>query len=82
MLVKLTTGLVMKKFKFGARPLAAWCCIADLFFILSFVAIALMNCPPLTMYGERGEDGIIQVKRNIQNCKIDLNLNTNVNFYW
>ena len=56
MLVKLTTGLVMKKFKFGARPLAAWCCIADLFYILSFVAIALMNCPPLTMYGERGEE--------------------------
>ncbi len=51
----------MKRFKLPARPLATWCCIADGIFILAFVVIALMSCPPLTMHGERTENGFIQV---------------------
>jgi len=57
----LISGVVMKKFRFGARPLAAWCCVADIIFILAFVVIALMSCPPLTMYGQKGQTGLIQV---------------------
>jgi hypothetical protein len=57
----LASGYIMKRFKLAARPLAAWCCIADGIFILAFVVIALMSCPPLTMHGERTENGFIQV---------------------
>ncbi len=47
--------------KFYNRPLAAWCCVADIFFILSFVVLALMNCTPMTLFGEKADDGIIRV---------------------
>jgi hypothetical protein len=57
----LASGYIMKRFRLGARPLAAWCCIADGIFILAFAVIALMSCPPLTMYGQT-ENGFIQVK--------------------
>ena len=54
-----------------ARLLAAWCCIADGIFILAFVAVALMSCPPLNMHGSRSENGMIQASlfiiRGIQN---------------
>jgi hypothetical protein len=57
----LVSGVIMKKFRLGARPLAAWCCVADIIYISAFVVIALMTCPPLTMYGQTEPSGLTQV---------------------
>ncbi len=53
--------------KFYNRPLAAWCCVADILYILLFVVLALMNCAPMTLFGEKADDGIIRVNSLIPN---------------
>jgi len=68
----------MKRFKLRARPLAAWCCIADIIFVLAFVVIAFMKCPPLTMYGQAQESGIVKVTSKQEYVDLFLDFMTNI----